>query len=192
MPSSTATAAPRRPGAAGPALALVAALALAPASSAAAGPGGAAPPPAAAARAGSASLARPGQGDKCPVCGMFVSRYPDWVATVTFRDGATAWFDGAKDLFKFLLHPERYQPGRRAADVERVQVTDYYALSRLDARDAWFVIGSDVLGPMGIELIPFAREADAREFQADHRGAAILRFGDVGPATLRKLQEPDE
>ncbi len=26
--------------------------------------------------------------DKCPVCGMFVSKYPDWVAQVVYRDGA--------------------------------------------------------------------------------------------------------
>ena len=134
---------------------------------------------------------RPAQGDKCPVCGMFVARYPDWVAVVVFKDGQVAWFDGAKDLFKFLLRPERYQPGRAPADVARVLVTDYYALRLLDARDAWFVIGSDVFGPMGTELVPFAQEAEAREFKADHKGTGLLRFADVGPATLRQLQEPE-
>jgi nitrous oxide reductase accessory protein NosL len=122
---------------------------------------------------------------------MFVARYPDWVAGVVFEDGRAAWFDGAKDLFKFLLGPERYAPSRRAADVARAWVTDYYGLTLLDAREAWFVIGSDVYGPMGSELVPFAREEDAREFKADHKGTALLRFGDVGPATLRQLQEPE-
>jgi nitrous oxide reductase accessory protein NosL len=122
---------------------------------------------------------------------MFVAKYPDWVAGVVFKDGTTAWFDGAKDLFKFLLKPERYAPSRRAADVGAVWVTDYYALTLLDARQAWFVIGSDVFGPMGTELVPFAREEEAREFMADHKGTGLLRFGDVGPATLKQLQEPD-
>lgn len=149
--------------------------------------GAAAPGPAAA----GAPAAHPAPGDKCPVCGMFVAKYPDWVSGVVFKDGTAAWFDGAKDLFKFLQKPERYQPSRRAADVERILVTDYYTLGKLDAKAAWYVIGSDVLGPMGTELVPFAREADAREFLADHKGTGLLRFADVGPATLRQLQEPE-
>ena len=32
-------------------------------------------------------LPAPGSKDTCPVCGMFVSRYPDWVATVLYKDG---------------------------------------------------------------------------------------------------------
>jgi len=122
---------------------------------------------------------------------MFVAKYPDWVAGVVFKDGKVAWFDGVKDLFKFLLKPERYSPGRAPADVDRVLVTDYYGLKLLDAREAWFVIGSDVFGPMGTELIPFALEADAREFMADHKGTGLLRYGEVGPATLKQLQEPE-
>jgi copper chaperone NosL len=160
----------------------------------------AAPPPLAVASAAAAPAAggpatgaqgRPAPGDKCPVCGMFVAKYPDWVAAVVFKDGTVSWFDGAKDLFKFLSKPERYAPSRRADEVARVLVTDYYGLKLLDAREAWYVIGSDVYGPMGIELVPFAREEDAREFKADHRGTGLLRFGEVGPATLRQLQEPE-
>jgi nitrous oxide reductase accessory protein NosL len=168
---------------------LAALLIAAPAASASSAEG--APRQAAAAAPGGAAPRRPAAGEKCPVCGMFVAKYPDWVAGVAFKDRSAAWFDGAKDLFKFLLKPERYAPSRRAADVARVWVTDYYGLAPVDAREAWFVIGSDVYGPMGTELIPFAREADAREFQADHRGTGLLRFGDVGPATLRQLQEPE-
>ncbi len=121
---------------------------------------------------------------------MFVARYPDWAASAAFQDGTVAWFDGAKDLFRFLERPERYLPSRRAAEVVRLTVTDYYSLAPVDAHAAWFVVGSDVYGPMGVELVPFARESDAREFMSDHRGTGLLRFGDVGPAVLRRLQEP--
>lgn len=131
---------------------------------------------------------KPGPGAKCPVCGMFVAKYPDWVAGVVFRDGTTAHFDGAKDLFKFLLHPERYGTGRTPGDVERIYVTDYYAVTPVDARAALYVLGSDVYGPMGTELVPFEKRADAEEFLKDHKGTAILRFQDVGDATIRTLQ----
>lgn len=172
---------------AGLALLLGLVVAASPAAAQPAGPAGAAT---GGALAAAPPQARPGPGDKCPVCGMFVAKYPDWVAGVVFRDGAVAWFDGAKDLFKFLLKPERYDKARRPADVVRVFVTDYYAVTRVDARDAWFVIGSDVFGPMGTELVPFATEADAREFLADHHGSGLLRFSEVGAATIKQLQDP--
>lgn len=137
--------------------------------------------------AGEQKPIRPTVRDKCPVCGMFVAKYPDFVAEVVFRDGSYSVFDGAKDLFKYLAAMERYTPGRRQADIVSVYVTDYYTVTLVDGRAAYYVIGSDVLGPMGRELIPFENEADAREFMKDHRGKAILRFGDVTPGILKGL-----
>lgn len=125
--------------------------------------------------------------DKCPVCGMFVARYPDWVAGLRFADGSHAVFDGAKDLFRFWLEPARYLPGRTRADVVRMFVTDYYAVTPVDARAAWYVVGSDVTGPMGHELVPFASEAAAREFLRDHHGRRVLRFDEVTPELLKEL-----
>jgi nitrous oxide reductase accessory protein NosL len=34
---------------------------------------------------------------------------------------------------------------------------------------AYYVLGSDIYGPMGRELIPFEKEADAKEFIKDHQ-----------------------
>ena len=41
------------------------------------------------ARAGAAAvdLPAPGPRDICQVCGMFVAKYPDWIATILFADG---------------------------------------------------------------------------------------------------------
>ncbi len=130
---------------------------------------------------------KPEPKEKCPVCGMFVAKYPDWVAGIRFQDGSRALFDGAKDLFKLLLQVEDYGPVSRRTDVESIFVTDYYALQQIEARSAWFVIGSDVLGPMGHELVPFAREAEAREFLRDHRGKRVLRFAEVTAALVKGL-----
>ena len=48
------------------------------------------------------NVPRPGPKDLCPVCGMLVSKYPNWVAVVVWKDGHAHFFDGAKDMFKFL------------------------------------------------------------------------------------------
>ena len=121
----------------------------------------------------------PGPRDACPVCGMFPARYPDWVATVLYRDGHAHHFDGAKDMFKYLLDLPKYARDHRKQDITAIQVTDYYATQRIDARRALYAIGSDVLGPMGHDLIPHPDEYDAKEFMKDHKGKRLLTFDEV-------------
>jgi len=125
--------------------------------------------------------------DKCPVCGMFVKKYPDWISQVVFKDGSYAVFDGAKDLFKYYHGLKKYNPSRSPADIDAVYVTDYYRLELIDGYAAYYVVGSDVLGPMGHELIPFAKADDAREFMKDHKGKAILKFNDLTPDRMKGL-----
>ena len=132
-------------------------------------------------------LPAPGPRDTCPVCGMFVAPYPYWVATVLWRDGKAVHFDGAKDFFKYLLDLKKYEPGRALAEINAMGVTDYYATVRIDAAQAYFVIGSDVLGPMGHELVPHETLAEAKEFMADHSGKRVLRFAEVTQVMLLGL-----
>ena len=129
-----------------------------------------------AAMAGSLPGLTPGAKDRCPVCGMFVAKYPDWLAQVRFNDQKTLFFDGAKDFFKYYFRMASYYPGKSTADVAAVYVTDYYTMGAIDAVTAFFVVGSDVYGPMGWELIAFASATDAEQFMRDHRGRQILRF----------------
>jgi copper chaperone NosL len=129
--------------------------------------------------AGEADPAKPGPKDKCPVCGMFVAKYPDWTASIAFKDGTRVFFDGVKDMLKYYFNLSRYAPGKTAADIQTVQVTDYYGLEPIDGRRAFFVAGSDVYGPMGRELIPFEREVEAQEFMKDHKGKALLPFDKI-------------
>jgi nitrous oxide reductase accessory protein NosL len=113
---------------------------------------------------------------------MFVLPHPTWVAGLRFPDGRIEYFDGPKDLFRRLASPEgRARPGQAF-------VTDYYTTEAIPAATAWFVAGSDVLGPMGRELIPFSTEEQARGFARDHRGEAVLSFREVTPAILKTLE----
>lgn len=132
---------------------------------------------------------KPSKKDKCPVCGMFVYKYPDWVGEVIFNDGTVAFFDGAKDLFKYYFDLKKYNPGKTQKDIAAIYVTEYYDLKLVDAQKAFFVIGSDVYGPMGRELIPFFTKEDAEAFKKDHNGTRILVFKKVTPAVIRKLDD---
>jgi nitrous oxide reductase accessory protein NosL len=126
--------------------------------------------------------------DKCPVCGMFVSKYPDWVCSISFKDSTTVFFDGAKDLFTYYHNMTKHAPARNQASIAAITVNDYYTLKPVDAKVAHYVIGSDVYGPMGKELVPFGKLADAYAFQKDHKGKLVLRFSDVTPRVLKSLE----
>jgi nitrous oxide reductase accessory protein NosL len=124
---------------------------------------------------------------KCPVCGMFVAKYPDWIATVRFKDGTTSYYDGPKDMFSHYLDISRYTPGKHRADIAALTVKEYYSLETIDPRNAFFVAGSDVAGPMGSELIPFKTEKDAQSFKLDHKGKRILRFNEITSQLIKTL-----
>ena len=130
---------------------------------------------------------KPTDASRCPVCGMLVARHPDWLAQIVLAEDEVLFFDGAKDLFRFLLDPEDRPGAARARESGVAFVTSYYDREAIHARDALFVIGSDVLGPMGAELIPHASREEAEEFRRDHGGSAILGFHEVTREILVRL-----
>ena len=146
-------------------------------------------PPLAAWGQGAAKPPKPGAKDLCPVCGMLVSKYPNWVATIVYKDGHAHHFDGAKDMFKFWFEPAKYAAGHKREDMAAIWVTDFYNLQPVDARKAFYVIGSDVLGPMGHEFVPLLSREDAADFLKEHKGRRILTFEQVTKDLPLKLDD---
>ena len=132
---------------------------------------------------------KPGPRDRCPVCGMFVAKYTDFLAVLTFGDGSHVFFDGVKDMMKYYFNLKQYNPGKRTGDIAQIQVTDYYTLNLIDGFKAFYVSGSDVYGPMGRELIPLEKKEEAEEFLRDHKGKAVLRFGDISYDRVKELDQ---
>lgn len=118
--------------------------------------------------------------DKCPVCGMFVYKYPKWAAQIFYKDKHFS-FDGAKDMMKYYFE---YKEG-----INKMLVSDYYSQKAIDATKAYFVVGSDIYGPMGNELIPFKNESEAKTFSLDHKGVKVLKFEEIKPKEVQKLDE---
>jgi len=117
-------------------------------------------------------------GARCAVCGMFVAKYPNWVTQIRDNTGNVKLFDGVKDLMAFY-----FAPGSFGADdkltVEEIWVKDYYTLAWLDGRKAFYVVGSDVNGPMGEEFVPFQDQGAADNFLKDHHGSKRLTFNEI-------------
>jgi len=121
-----------------------------------------------------------GPKDRCVVCGMFVAPYPNWVSAIQFNDGSNVYFDGPKDMFIFFFNPENYHAGTKNDDISGLYITEYYSTKMMKVEEVYFVRGSDVMGPMGGELVPIQGREKAEIFQRDHGGEKILQFDGNG------------
>ena len=124
--------------------------------------------------------------ERCSVCGMFVAKYPDWITQVRLSNGTMKFFDGVKDMMAFSFDPASFgAPGQKA---QEIWVKDYYTLAWLDGRSAWYVIGSNVYGPMGHEFIPFSSAAAAESFRKDHNGTKVVRFDEITESLVQSMR----
>jgi len=121
---------------------------------------------------------------RCTVCGMFVAKYPAWICKVVLKDGKKEYFDGVKDMLVYYFEPAKYGANKDNPVVEML-TQDYYSLTVIDAKKAFYVVGSDVYGPMGHEFIPFSSAEAADAFNHDHHGKEILTFDQI---TLERVE----
>ena len=86
------------------------------------------------------------------------------------------WFSSARDAIAFTLLPEEpknitaiYVNDMGRASWERPEPDTW-----IDARRAWYVLGSDKVGGMGApEAVPFADQSVAEAFAEQHGGEAV-------------------
>lgn len=126
--------------------------------------------------------------EKCPVCGMFVAKYEQWLAQIVVEDHKPLVFDGVKDMMAYYFNSEGYGGGSDLTAAE-IWVRNYYTLDYIDGRKAFYVLGSEVLGPMGDELVPFSSLKEAENFKADHNGTAILLFDQIEAGQIMKMKK---
>jgi copper chaperone NosL len=139
-----------------------------------------------------ASIAEPldtvGKDEKCPVCGMFVAPHDQWLAQIIAAKQKPLIFDGVKDMMAYYFNSAAYGGSVDLSNAE-IWVRNYYTLDYIDGRTAYYVIGSDVRGPMGDELIPFATKAEAENFKEDHSGSAVLRFEEIDAEQIMEMKK---
>ena len=132
----------------------------------------------------SSKFPKPGKKDRCPVCGMFVYKYPKWMAGFVFKSGKQYFHCCPKCMLHNLNHISKYQPGENREQLELVWVTEYYTTKKTDARDVFFVIGTNLVGPMGLDLIPVKGMDAAKNLKQDYNGDLILQIDQITPEVI--------
>jgi len=113
----------------------------------------------------------------CPVCEMKLEMSVVGQAAAVFADGKVVGFDGPGDLLRYFLAPEKYHFDPK--NIKHLFVTEYGTKKFIDAKQAFFVVGSELSGEMGPELAAFATKEAAEKFKSDHKGKNVVAFSGV-------------
>lgn len=124
---------------------------------------------------------------RCPVCGMYPYRTPQWTAQIVFNDQSASSFDSPVDLFRFLGNMALFDKQHKAADIGAIYVADYNTKTLSDAKKAFFVLGSRALGPMNDPNLPAFATRDAADAFVKAQGGKVLAFGEVTRDVIKSL-----
>lgn len=120
------------------------------------------------------------QGTACALDGMVLLDFPGPKAQIHYDRGDPDFFCDTREMFSIVLRPEQkkhivaiYTQDMGKADWTRPEG------QWIDAKTAFYVVGSKRRGSMGPTVASFAGEADARQFAGQY-GGQVLRFDQVG------------
>lgn len=127
-------------------------------------------------------------GEECHLCGMIIGNFPGPKGQLYERGHqGNMKFCSTRDLFAYLLDPE-HSHNVQSVFVHDMAVTPWDHPddeTYIDAREAWYVLGSSRKGAMGPTLASFKNKEDAEAFASQY-GGELARFSEV---TLERLSK---
>lgn len=115
----------------------------------------------------------------CALDGMVLLDFPGPKAQIHYDQGAPDFFCDTREMFSILLRPEQKKRIVAIYTQDMGKADWNHPVSQwIDAKSAFYVIGSPRRGSMGPTVPSFALEADARKF-AEQYGGKVLPFAQV-------------
>lgn len=125
-----------------------------------------------------ASAQRASASGRCALCGMRVSRGAAFASGAREASGGEVVFDSVKCMFRWL---------GQHSDAREPWTTEHLSRTERPARDLFYVMGTDIEGPMGADLVPVDTREHAEQIRTSHHGTQILAFGEVTSGVLDEL-----
>lgn len=116
---------------------------------------------------------------RCKTCGMRIDPKSAWLAELVTSDGAVVSFDTPQCALRAWRS--------NAVAATSLRVHEYYDRAMRDAGTLRFVIGSDVKGPMGPDLVP-VDPSRVSKFMQDHAGRRVLDLEEISLSELGNLE----
>ncbi|TAH30076.1 MAG: hypothetical protein EAZ06_04520 [Cytophagales bacterium] len=120
------------------------------------------------------------QTNRCVHCGMHTEKYEQWQGIIQDK-GNTYSTCSPRCLLLTHIHNKKWVN----ADL---WLKDYYDQKKINAKKAFFVAGSKILGPMGSDFIPLTTKKDATLFLNDNQGKKIFTFDEIDMKIIQQYQ----
>jgi copper chaperone NosL len=120
-------------------------------------------------------------GDECHVCGMVITNFPGPKGqAITEKDQRVRKFCSTKDMFAWALQPENVNRNHTlyVHDMAQTEWANPDDTALIDAREAFYVVGSSRKGAMGPTLASFANKPHADDFASAH-GGKVVAFKEI-------------
>ncbi|MEN8190934.1 MAG: nitrous oxide reductase accessory protein NosL [Thermodesulfobacteriota bacterium] len=126
-------------------------------------------------------FAEPSVDARCVVCDMYPARYPGYRCQATTTDKKRYHFCSTQCMVYFKADPKKYL-GHEA------KIKSYWVTALPDGGfeyggSLYYLVGSSVMGPMGLEALPYRSKADAQA-TAKKEGGRVVRFGELNPEVV--------
>jgi len=123
-------------------------------------------------------IKEPTEKDACAVCGMYPAKYPEHNCQIWAMDGNTLHFCSTQCMVNFNADPAKYV--KEPVKTKMAWVTLYSDGMYESAFGTYYVVGSNINGPMGREAFPFKLKKNAEEF-VKANGGKIVSFPQLTP-----------
>jgi copper chaperone NosL len=105
----------------------------------------------------------------CATCGMIVVDQTGPKAEILYDKDKMAAFCSLSDMFIFYLQPDR-PINIRAIYAQELSDDAKTPATWIDGESAYYVYGKEIIGHMGMTLIPFKDESKAKDYAAKNKG----------------------
>ncbi len=126
---------------------------------------------------------------ECPLCGMIPARYPQFHCQLVLKNGDYVAFDSATGLLTYLLFPDK--TGMEPGKVSQVYFKDYVTEAWIPSDQTYFVVGSEIMGPMGIEFLAVDSEENALAVKRQEKGELIIQYQQIDRQFMLQAAERD-
>ena len=121
-----------------------------------------------------------GKRDRCPVCGMRVAEYQKFSTAIQLLDNTTYYFCSSGCMLRAWLHPDIFLASSKGK-LKSTVVREYFTGVQIDGNDVSWVVGSDVIGPMGPAFVPVKGNKALDIFKKRHGGKIVFMLKELSP-----------
>ena len=123
-----------------------------------------------------------------PVYLLPLKKYPKWITEAKLDNGKKVHFVSVKSMMTVYFHQPYFQRHKFIdGNITKLYVQDYINGKKIDAKNAVYLFGSNIVGPHGDDLIPFENREKAKIFQLKNGGTKILPFNKLSKGLIRYL-----